>query len=165
MVGKIDTMGMNSSNYDGERDVAEAEIPGQIGIDLADGIFRARLRRDEEREMVNQERGFPAIGRPRKGSKAYWENVARIVLCKFPATEPDEWGEASPRELRRRLGQLRRAGYEVPRYSKMHVNVLRRTYRGIQEKIGNEASRHCPEVLNEIREENRSGVLEDFNAR
>jgi hypothetical protein len=77
---------------------------------------------------------------------------------------PEEWGEASPREIRERLGRLRRAGYSVPRYSKMHAHELRRTYEGIRRRVREEASRHCPEVLDEIKKSNREIAQREFEA-
>jgi len=161
---EVDTRGMNADNYSPDNDP-----DGSIGHYLADRLYRSRdgraKRKELEREVANQERGLPACGRPRKGSKEYWVGVARIALRKFPATLPDEWGEASPRELRRRLGQLRKAGYSVPRYSKMKAYELRRTYEGIRRKVAEEAARHCPEVLGEIEEGNREVAQREFEAR
>jgi hypothetical protein len=165
---EVDTRGMTANTYDAERDIAEAEIPGQIGIFLANRVWLSRRRREENavlnRAVDNQERGLPATGRPRRGSREYWKSVARIALLKLPATLPDEWGEAPPREIKRRLGRLRKAGYWVPGYSKMHADELRRTYRGIQGRVRREASRHCPEVLDEIKEGNRDIAQREFEA-
>jgi hypothetical protein len=77
----------------------------------------------------------------------------QIALRRFPELQERE--SISVIEIKKRLGELRIAGYGVKHYSKMNKTEAWNYLREIRGKIANELNIKCPEILKKITLENQ----------
>ena len=114
-------------DYDADKDVEETR--GIRGIRLADMIFSGAA------ELVDEER-------------EYWISVVRVALPRFSEAIGGERVHVD--EIKERLGEIKRAGYEVKPYSKMKKREARNYLRNIRMDIAREAGTYCPDILREV---------------
>jgi len=82
----------------------------------------------------------------------YWAKVARVALPRFP--ELERGGSISVKEIKRRLREIREAGYPVQPYSEMRKEEAWNYLMQIRKEVYRKAEQYCPEVLSEIKERN-----------
>ncbi len=127
------------AGYDPDRDIEE--FGGAYGMRLADMMVARGIEK------------FAAEGD--------LEKIARVALIRFPELERGE--TIYDKEISNRLGQIRKAGYEVPSYSHLSKDEKWKLLRKIQGEVEAKVRERNPEVLREIYEENRRRIYEsDF---
>ena len=131
--------GMTADSYDLARDPT-----GIIGITLAEELYRsfgwrAFTRRDDSRNNGADE--------PQR-----WGGIARVALMRFNEQAPGE--TIHLRELKRRLGEIRTAGYNVPAYSHLSKDKVWSLLNNVRRDIREKAREYCPSVLAAINLDN-----------
>jgi hypothetical protein len=83
----------------------------------------------------------------------YWSMITWVALVRFPELKNGE--HISTKELKARLGEIKKAGYDVKPYGRMSRNELWDYNMKLRAEIRNEAKKNCPEVIEDIDESNR----------
>ncbi len=132
-------------SYDPEEDIKKSG--GSYGLTLADRAVKAGIiklprlvkKDSEEREKI-------------------WR-IARVALKRFPALQRGE--SISDVELRRRLHEIREAGYSVESYSKMSKDEKWNYLMQLRRDIGAELRENYPDLARQIRSENQRMIDEE----
>ncbi len=115
--------------------------------------FYERGRADLESDLENlaYNHGDFQVSR-NMAERERWGNITKIALKRFPELERGE--RISVTEIKRRLGQIRKAGYDVRPYSKMRKEEAWGYLMQIRREVYEKAGQYCPEVLAEIKKRN-----------
>jgi len=81
------------------------------------------------------------------------EEISRIALRRFPELEKGE--SIMDKEISRRLGEIRKAGYDVPAYSRLSKKEKWNLLINIRNDLGKKLKREDPRIYEEIREQNQ----------
>jgi len=84
------------------------------------------------------------------------EKTVGIVFRRFPKLGRGE--RISGIEIKRRLSEIREAGYPIEKYSHLNSKESWMYLQDLKQKIGGEAMRYCPELLRDIRRRNSEQV-------
>ena len=139
----VSIAGMTCRTYDFDRDPI-----GAIGLALANAEYERRggftrpLERVDDRYDASTLRG-----------------IAIATLKIFPALNQSE--RLNSRDYKRKLGQIRKSGYELPDYSHLNTKDLSQLYNDVREDVQRRVRVSCPEVFAEIDEINRRRARED----
>ena len=112
----------------------------------------------EEIELAEAEKVYKKFGLEGR-QEQYWANIAKIALLRFPELQEGE--RIGFIEIRRRLTQIRMAGYPTKLYSHMNIKEISDYFFiEVRPDIYKNAGDHCPNVLKNIKRENERRKLE-----
>jgi hypothetical protein len=117
--------------YDSDKDPS-----GMIGIALADAVYRKQ--------------GWKAFTRDERD----WPKITRVALRRFNELQRGE--SISVGEIRRRLREIKGVGYDVSLASGMSKEGAWNYLTQVKREVVEQAERHCPDALREVREANRN---------
>lgn len=120
-----------------------------LGIDPEDGLLYERGL--AESLATSQDNGPGLL-------KQININAARIALRRFPELETRE--TIGVREIKKRLGEIRKTGYQIEPYSKMKKGEAWSYLNKIRSNLRHYGNRHFLEILLEIDGENREQIKE-----
>jgi hypothetical protein len=123
---EIEIGGMTPKEYaDNLSEIEERDPTGMIGIELANAV-----------DSMGSASGFLGEIGGDGDDRAYWDKIARIALRRFPELQQGE--RVGVGEVKRRLGELRGAGYAVGAYSRMGGRQLWGYFMGLRRNVRKE---------------------------
>ena len=124
----LDEIKLDAKNYNPDHDIKTTG--GMGGIEMAEAIYQRQHQRQKEEE--NQDLLEKATGQ--ESTKDKLLKFQKIAFRDFPACEPYESASAS--EYKKRLSELRKAGYSMQPHSHLNkyqlIRRLEREQRNIQ---------------------------------
>lgn len=129
------------------------------GIELDELDPVARIKMERYQRMLT-ERAWRERSKQLENceEQAYWENTARTALLRFPELEKGERIHAA--EVKRRLSEIRNAGYTILPYSNMNAREAWLYLEQIRRDINANARIYCPDILAEITRKNEERKIE-----
>lgn len=132
------------------------ELSG-IELDDLDAVARIReenwQRREADRIMAERSRQSAL-----NSDRTYWEKIANAVLPRFNECEAGERIHVA--EVKRRLSQVREAGYDVQPYSHMNARKAWQYLSQIRRNVYENARKYCPDVVSAIDRKNKERMLD-----
>ena len=144
-------IGRNAKVYtslSNELGISETDIED---IDLYhQGIMELGFERDTQPNEQTRER-------------VKWSNLTLIALARFPELQKGE--RIGDREIKRRLGQIRDAGYDIKPYSKMTQDEAFTYLMGVRSEITKNARKYCPATLEKVARANEEARVNVYRHR
>lgn len=113
---------------------------------------------EEEFERAEAEKVYKKFGLEGR-KEQYWAKIAKIALLRFPELQEGE--RISFIEIKKRLTQIKMAGYHTKSYSHMNIKEISDYFfKEVKSDIYKNAGDHCPNVLKDIKRENERRKLE-----
>lgn len=120
---------------------------------VADGEISFVTGRRLWYELGYEQTQFPLVNTQ---ARDYWQRVARVALRRFPELQRGE--SIGVREIKRRLGEMRRTGYEVKPYSSLRKEeaweYLMQLRGEISRRINSMPNPEYRQILADIQQEN-----------
>ena len=114
----------------------------------------------EEIELAEAEKVYKKFGLEGR-QRQYWANIARIAIVRF--SELQKGKSIFVNEIKKRLLQIKLAGYNTETYSNMNgEEISNYFFKEVRPDIYKNAGNHCPSVLREIKKENEQRRLEAY---
>ena len=104
---------------------------------------------DETGRVIKQRKELTQKIEIKPEEREYWARVSNVVLPRFPELQRGEC--IGVREIKRRLGEIRKTGYEIESYSAMTKDEAWKYLMKVRTDVASNAKYYCPDVLQEIR--------------